>query len=129
MKYSPQIYAQTLIEAVKDSKDCKAAAKNFWHLLNKNNQGKDLDRVIEALDEESAKLNHKTFVRVYSNTKLTDIETQQITAKLIKKGFAKITIKNIIKNNIIGYIVKIEDNIIDLTLENKVEKLKKVLTK
>lgn len=129
MKYSPKIYAQTLIEAVKDSKDCKAAAKNFWHLLNKNNQGKELAQVIEELDGESARLNGDTLAKVYSATSLTESETKQILTKLTQKGFKSVIIKNIIKNNITGFVIKIEDKIIDITLENKVEKLKKVLNK
>jgi F0F1-type ATP synthase delta subunit len=129
MKYSPKIYAQTLIEAVKDPKDCKAAAKNFWHLLNKNNQGKDLARIIEELDIESARQNGDVLAKVYSSATLTKDQSDKIQAELSKKGFKSVIIKNIIKNNITGFVIKIEDKIIDLTLENKVEKLKKVLNK
>lgn len=128
MKISPQQYAQVLVESVKEN-NISDIAKTFWHKLQKNDQYKDLSKVIIALDKEYAKLNNKVLVQVYSEKELDSEQLNSLEQKIAKKYSlqGKIIIRNIIKKNITGIIVKIDDTEIHLCLEDKINRLKSAL--
>lgn len=127
MKVKPQIYAQTLIESAK-SDNLKVLARKFWKVLQKNKQYRDLGQVIDALDVEQARIDNKILTKVYSKNALTEPESQTITEKLEKKFKKAIILKNIVGKNITGVIVEVEGKVMDLSVEDKINRLKKVIS-
>ena len=125
-KIKPEIYAKSLIESAKPD-NLKVVAKNLWHLLQKNKQYKDLSCIVESLDTEYAKSQKMILAKVYSEKALTEVELTSIKQKLTKKINKDIIIKNILKQNLVGFVVKVDDNVIDLSINGKVEDLKKLL--
>ncbi|MFA6963326.1 MAG: F0F1 ATP synthase subunit delta [Patescibacteria group bacterium] len=129
MKIKPQIYAKILIESAK-ADNLKVIAKNFWHMLQKNKQYKDLGRILEELEIESARSEGKTIAKVYSEKPLDENEILDITQKLSAKNpNTKYVIRNTAKSGTTGIIVKVEDKIIDLSAEGKIIKLREKLNK
>jgi len=146
MKLSPKIYAKLLLEVAlrghpelvsgshHAGTDIKKIAANFWHLLQKNKQHKDLRRILEALEVESAKAESKTIAKVYSEKELSETELKEIQTKLSLRAIPtdreakqSIIVKNIVKPNTTGIVTKIEDKIIDLSIEDKINQLRKAL--
>lgn len=129
MKISPQQYAQVLVESIKDG-NVKTIAKNFWLKLQKNGQHKDLSKILDALDQEYARLNGKVLAEVYSEKELT-ADQLKLTERKLKKQFDKeAIIKNIVnEKQTAGIIVKVNEEEIDLSLGNKMSRLKQILTR
>ncbi len=135
MKLKPQIYANLLIESLDGKVDTKKVAAGFWRLLQKNNQYKDLAKVLNELEIEYAKKEGKILAKVYSEKALTEIEIADIKQKLSLRGVGlatrqsnNIMISNIIKKNWGGVTVEVDDKIIDLSSKGKIEKLKQSLS-
>jgi F0F1-type ATP synthase delta subunit len=126
MKISPKIYAKSLIESAQDN-NLKNIATKFWYILQKNKQYKDLTKVMDAIDEQAAEKENKVLVKIYAKESPSEAELQILTEKIEKKLGKKIITK-ILSSNITGYLIKADDKIIDLSLENKVNRLKKILT-
>lgn len=126
MKVKPQIYAQALIESAR-SDNLKVVARKFWKVLQKNKQYRDLGQVIDALDVEQARIDDKILAKVYSKNALTDLENQTISEKLEKKFKKPIILKNIVGKNITGIIIEIDGKIMDLSVEDKINRLKIIL--
>jgi F0F1-type ATP synthase delta subunit len=126
MKPTPQIYAQTLISSVNE-KNLKTLAQSFWYKLQKNKQYRDLSKILSELDEQSAKNNGKILAKIDTKKELTETELQTLKEKLEKKYNMPVILKNIIGKNITGMIIKVDNQILDLSLENKVNRLKKIL--
>lgn len=137
MKILPKIYAETLISTA-NANNVKKIAANFWYKLQKNKQYKDLPKVLEMIDEEAAKAENKILVKIYSKNALSVTKTETmasrgnsvlgIITKNLEKRFGKeVIIKNITGKNITGLVVKVGDKIIDMSLENKIDKLRKIL--
>jgi len=125
MKISPRIYAKSLVETA--GKDNEKVARRFWHILQKNKQYRDLPKVLDAIDEEYAKLNGLGVAQVFSSAALALDEQAEITKRLETKFGYKVFLKQTIKPNLTGLMVKLNNQIIDMTLENKTEKLKNIL--
>ncbi len=130
MKLSPTIYAQLLMAGVKEKTDQKKLVANFWSLLQKNKQYRDLSKILDALDLEYAKEQNALAVTVFSAEMMDSKQEQEIRIGLKAKfGNKEIILKNIIKNGLIGYIVKIDGKEIDLSVNDKVNRLKKIINK
>ncbi len=124
MKISPQQYAQILISGLEDG-DAKDIAEKFWHKLQRNNQYKDLPKILLCLDSEYAKQNGKILVQVCSSKVLDENQIKEIREKLTKKLGKELILNNVIvPNQTAGIVVKIDDTEIDLSLKNKVNRLK-----
>jgi len=126
MKYTPQQYAQALIEGLKE-KDCKKIAAKFWQKLQENNQYGELSKIIESIDEEYARISNKVLARVYSSKELTEKEIKNVESKINKRLKKEVFLKQIIKNNVTGLIVKVDDKEIDLSLEGRINSLGQAL--
>jgi len=127
MKIKPQQYAQVLIAGLKDG-NAKDIAEKFWNKLQRNNQYKDLSKILECLDSEYAKQNNKILVQVYSSKALDEVGIKEIREKLTKELGKELILNNeIVPNQTAGIIVKIDDTEIDLSLKGKVNKFKQAL--
>jgi len=127
MKLTPKTYAQMLIAKAGSNKH--ALASNFWFSLQKNNQYKDLPKIVAELDKEYAGENNSVFAEIVSENKLSENEIREIEAKLENLLRKKIISKNIIKENFgPGIVVKTDEMEIDVSSLGKVDKLKQILT-
>jgi F-type H+-transporting ATPase subunit delta len=127
MKIKPQQYAQILIAGLTED-NIKDIAKSFWYKLQRNNQYKDLPKILESIDLEFAKQNNKVLVQVSSEKELTEEQIKEIKEKLTKKFGKELVFKNTVApNQTAGIIVKADDTEIDLSLEDKVNQLKNAL--
>jgi F0F1-type ATP synthase delta subunit len=126
MKHSPKTYAQMLIG--KAGSDKHALASKFWFALQKNNQYKDLTKIVAELDKEYARENNSVFAEILSENKLSDTEIKEIDDKLAKLLEKKIISKNIVKDGFgPGIIVKTDEMEMDVSAFGKVESLKRQL--
>jgi len=146
MKITPQQYAQVLIASMKDG-NVSDVAKSFWRKLQKNGQYKDLSKIMNTLDKEYAKANDKVLAEIYSEKELSNEQIKSLEQKIAKeyssndsKKFKtdsshpaasnnKIIIRNIIKKDITGIIIKVNGTEINLSLESKVNRLKNAFSK
>jgi len=127
MKHKPQTYAEALVEGLSSKTDLKKAARSFWYSLQKNNQYRDLKKILNEIDLAEAKKEGKKLAKVYSEKKLSNKEIADISSKVSKKINAKIVVSNIIKDNWSGIVVEVDDKVIDLSTRGKIEKLSKIL--
>ena len=127
MKLKPTIYANLLIESLDGKTDTKKVAAGFWRLLQKNNQYRDLAKILNELEIEYAKKEDKILAKVFSEKVLNDAEITDIEHKIATKTGQKVIISNIIKKNWGGVTVEVDDKIIDLSSKGKIEKLAEVL--
>lgn len=129
MKIKPEIYAQTLIDAISENKTTKEnIAKHFWYSLQRNGQYKDLNNILDRLNQVYADKTGSIIAEVYSVKTLEESELIKIKQKLEIKYKKKIILENIVRKNMIaGFIVKIEDTEIDLSLKGKITRLKQLL--
>ena len=129
MKIKPEIYARTLIEAVfSNQRNQSNIIRSFWFSLHRNGQYRDLNKIIDKIDQEYAKIEDAIFARVYSSSALSENEISQIKQSVSRKYNQKVILENIVKKNLIsGVVVKIDDREIDLSIANKIERLKQKL--
>jgi F0F1-type ATP synthase delta subunit len=126
MKIKPEQYAKRLAESAKSSNE-EEIAKKFWLLLQKNKQYKDLPKILELLDIESAKAEDKVLVRIYSSQSLSKEDLKTLSDKIEKMIEKKPLIQFSCKPNITGIVAKYDGKIIDLSVEEKVSKLRRLL--
>lgn len=117
----------------------KTLARNFWFVLQKNNQYKDLPKIVAELDKEYARENNSVFAEIISENKLSDNEMADINKKISvmlsgqptadhPKGEKKIISKNIVKENFgPGIIVKTDEMEMDVSAIGKIDKLRQQL--
>lgn len=129
MKIKPEIYAQILLDSIETKADTKKVAAKFWTLLQNNKQYKDLPKIFASLDELYASSKKQVLVQVETDHKLTASETQLISDRLKNKLGKEVLLKEIIKKNTVGYVIKVDGKITDLSLSGQVERLKRNLQK
>ena len=128
MKHSPKIYAQTLVGTIDDKSDIKKIVRNFWYMLQKNNQIKELQNIIDAIPDAHAIKNNLIYAKVYSAEPLSIDTKNDIIKKLEIKFNQKIYLEEIIDSKLkAGIIVKVDDKIIDFSLTGKIKRLKQHL--
>lgn len=127
-KIKPKIYADLLLEAIKEKADNKKVAANFWQILQKNKQYKDMSKILDLLDQEYAKQNGMVLAKVFSETKLDEATVTEIKNKIEKKFDQKVSIRNIVKENWGGVTVEVDDRIVDLSILGKINNLKRKLS-
>lgn len=124
MKISPKIYAKALVESA--GRDNKNIAARFWASLQKNKQYKDLPKILDLMDEVAAERDGKILAKIYGKNELSEPEKKTISEKLEIK-FEKQVILKFYPANVTGIVIKVDDTIVDLSVENKINRLKKVL--
>ncbi len=127
MKYTNQLYAQALAQSLNDAHDNKQIAKDFWYVLQKNKQYRNLRKILDNLDEIGASSEGKTLVKVYSGKELDDSTRQEIMNVMKKKITGSLKIVEIVDKNILGIILKYNDKILDLSISGKINRFKQTL--
>jgi F0F1-type ATP synthase delta subunit len=126
MKLTTKQYARILINNASGSN--AAIVQKFWFALQKNNQYKDLPKIVAELDKEYARENDSVFAEIISENKLSDDEIREVEVKLENLLRKKIISKNIVKENFgPGIVVKTDEMEMDVSALGKVESLKRQL--
>lgn len=126
MKLSSKQYAKILIN---NAGDKKLLARKFWFSLQKNNQYKDLPKIVAELDKEYARENGSIFAEIISENKLSGDEINEIEVKLEQILRSKIISKNIVKENFgPGILVRTDSLEIDMSAVGQIDKLKQKLS-
>lgn len=107
-------------------KEISPQVLNFLKIIAEKNKFKEFDGIVKAFKEKSDELEGIKHITVTSAIELKDEYKKLITDKLNKKLNKKTETNWITDENIIGgLIIKIDDNIIDTSVKNKLDKLMK----
>lgn len=99
---------------------------NFLKILIEKKRFNELDQIIQCFAVEVDDINNIKRVEVVSAIELTDDRKQRLTEKLKTKLNKQVSINWTLDNDIIGgLIIKIDDDVIDNSLKNKLENLSK----
>lgn len=131
MKISNENYAKALLASISGpNNQMSKIARGFWRTLQKNNDHRRLAKIIDCLEEEAARQNKQTILRVYANYKLSTEQIAEIKTWAKKKYKTEIIVKDIFDRHCThGIKIKINDQLINLTLSAKINRLKQVIEK
>ncbi len=100
--------------------------RDFLKILIEKKRFKELEGIVAAYQEELDKINNLQRVEVISAVELDDNSKQRIIEKLQKKLQKNVIAQWQTDEEIIGgLVVKINDDVIDSSLKNKLENLSK----
>lgn len=130
MKYSAKNYAQALMESLEsaDPKDENQILDNFVKILAENN---DL-RLFEQISDEFHKLDLNkqgiSQVEVTTAHPISRENEQQIIRQLNKIVKGNLELKKKVDEQLIGgVVIRVDDRMIDASVKNNLEQLKKEL--
>ncbi|HRY82805.1 MAG TPA: ATP synthase F1 subunit delta [Candidatus Moranbacteria bacterium] len=133
MKITATQYAKTLYEMTekKSQKEIDNVMENFVKVLAKNNQLKFKKNIIAKFEEIYDRENGIVTAQVVSREKLESGMIKKITDFLKSKYKAKeVVVENKIDENIKGgIIIKVGDEVLDGSVINQLNNLKKMLVK
>ena len=99
---------------------------NFLKVLINKKRFNELNNIIQAYSDELDKINNIKRVEVISAVELSNEQMQKLTEKLQNKLKKNVIITRSLDRDIIGgLIIKIDDDVIDNSLKNKLENLSK----
>lgn len=100
---------------------------NFLKILADKKRFNELNEIVQAYSDKVDEINNIKRVEVTSAVKLSDNQKQRVTEKLEQRLEKNVIINWALDKEIIGgLVVKIDDDIIDSSLKNKLEKLSKI---
>ncbi len=99
---------------------------NFLKVLINKKRFNELNNIIQAYSDELDKINNIKRVEVISAVELSNEQMQKLTEKLQNKLKKNVIITRSLDRDIIGgLVIKIDDDVIDNSLKNKLENLSK----
>jgi len=124
MKISAKKYAEALLDAT-EKENLSEVAEKLWYKLQKDNNYKELPKILENLKVVYAENKDLILTKVSSPAPLKDEEIQNIN-KIIKDTFKKNAyIDNIIDPTLeFGYRIEALNKVFDNTFSGKMNKLK-----
>lgn len=125
MKFSPRKYAKALVEAL-DSKEAdeKGVIKNFLLVLQKRRNLKLLPKIQSAFEEEWNKKHGIVHMEVTYPSKFPEA-LKQLEESLAKALGKKVSLKEKPSSNIIGgYLIRVNDMLIDGSLDGQLNQLR-----
>lgn len=132
MKISVNQYAKALYASVekKSAEDVDGAVVNFFKILQKNNQLKLVNKIIEKFSDIWNKENGIVEAEVISREKLSGELAVKINDFIKEKYSAKeVIIKNIVDEEIKGgVIIKVGDEVMDGSVSGQLSRLKECLS-
>ena len=128
MKIKLVDYADTLIDVLDEKTDLSSVAKNFWKILQRNGQIKELPKVLELLDEAYAKRNNMSVAYVTSNEALSEETREMIIKNIESKSKNKVLLKEKVNPDLLaGIIVRFSGEEYNFSVQNQIFKLKQHL--
>jgi len=128
-KINSKLYAQALYDAVKETSNQDFIIKNFTKLLFEHNQLSRVNEIISEFKKIYNKNENMIDAEVTSSHRLAEDEKTQII-NLIKelKNADKVVLNEIMdKRNLGGVRISFDDIIIDGTINNKLNIIKKAV--
>lgn len=126
---NPSIQNETKFEIIDEIFKNKINDKlvNFLKILVEKNRFNEFNQIIQAYSNKTDNINNIKRVEVISAIDLTEDQKSRINEKLHTRLQKNIVAKWTTDENIIGgLIIKYDDNVIDNSLKNKLEKLSKI---
>lgn len=126
---NPAISADTKFEIIDEvfKNDLSEKVLNFIKILVEKNRFNEFEQIVQAYSDELDKINNLQRVEVISAVELSDNQKQKINEKLQQKLQKNIFVNWVQDKEIIGgLVIKIDDEVIDSSLKNKLEKLSKI---
>ncbi|WP_234122314.1 F0F1 ATP synthase subunit delta [Clostridium hydrogenum] len=103
---------------------------SFLLLLIEKKRIHEVSGILNQLNEIALEKANKVIAEIKTVIPLTDNEREQLKDKLEKKYNKTIILKEVIDKEIIGGVyVRVGDDVIDGTIKNKLESMKKVMLK
>ena len=99
---------------------------NFLKILIDKKRFNELNQIIQAYSNEVDNINNIKRVEVISAIEITEDRRQRLIEKLQNKLQKNVIVNWVLDNEIIGgLVIKIDDDVIDNSLKNKLENLSK----
>jgi F-type H+-transporting ATPase subunit delta len=130
MKYSPKQYAQALMEALENSspKDESLVLDNFVKVLVENSHLRMFEEISEEFHKLELRKKGLKQVEVTTARPITQENQHGIIQELNKIVKGNIELKKKVDENLIGgVIIKVDDQMLDASVKNDLEQLKKEL--
>jgi F-type H+-transporting ATPase subunit delta len=97
---------------------------NFLKIITEKGRFNELEQIVQAYKDEVDNIRNIKRVEVISVVELSEEQKQRLIEKLEKRIKAKVLVNWEKNEDIIGgLVVKFDDNVIDTSLKNKLEKL------
>lgn len=126
---NPSISLQTKYEIIDEifKKELNEKVLNFIKILVEKNRFNEFNQIIQAYSDELDNMNNIKRVEVVSAVELSDSQKQKTIEKLQMRLNKEVKVNWALDTNIIGgLVIKIDDDIIDTSLKNKLDKLSKI---
>lgn len=126
---NPSISLQIKYEIIDEifKKELNEKVLNFIKILVEKDRFNEFEQIIQAYSNEQDELNNIKRVEVVSAVELSENQKQKTIEKLQTRLQKEVKVNWTLDTNIIGgLIIKIDDDIIDTSLKNKLDKLSKI---
>lgn len=126
---NPSVSLQIKYEIIDEifKKELNEKVLNFIKILVEKNRFNELNQIIQAYSNELDEMNNIKRVEVVSAVELSDEQKQKTIEKLKMRLNKEVKANWTLDTNIIGgLVIKIDDDIIDTSLKNKLDKLSKI---
>lgn len=122
---SLQIKYEILDEIFK--KELSEKVLNFIKILVEKNRFNEFEQIVQAYSDEVDQNNNIKRVEIVSAVELSDNQKQKAIEKLEARLQKRVKVGWTVDTSIIGgLIIKIDDDVIDTSLKNKLDKLSKI---
>ena len=120
-----QIKYEILDEIFK--KELSEKVLNFIKILVEKNRFNEFEQIVQAYSDEVDQNNNIKRVEIVSAVELSDNQKQKAIEKLEARLQKTVKVGWTVDTSIIGgLIIKIDDDVIDTSLKNKLDKLSKI---
>ncbi len=126
---NPTISLETKYEILDEifKKELSEKVLNFIKILVEKNRFNEFEQIIQAYSDEIDVINNIKRVEVVSAIELSEIQKQKTIEKLQNRLNKEVKVNWAIDTNIIGgLVIKIDDDVIDTSLKNKLDKLSRI---
>jgi len=129
MKLSDKDYAKIIVQAMQEGRNPKQIAPILWYELSQKHKLKNLNQIIDLAHEIVAEKENRITAVLYSTDRLNEDQKNQILFFLKNKFKKQITIKEELDSTIgAGVVIIANGYIYNLSLKNKIQQLKKVIS-
>lgn len=126
---NPSVSLQVKYDIVDEifKKELDEKVLNFVKILIEKNRFNEFSQIIQAYSDVLDEANNVKRVEIVSAIELSDTQKQKTINKLKAKLNKEVKVDWTLDTGIIGgLVIKIDDNIIDTSLKNKLDKLSKI---
>lgn len=126
---NPTISLDTKYEILDEifKKELSEKVLNFLKILVEKNRFNEFGQIVQAYQEEVDKNQNIKRIEVVSAVELSDNQKQKVIEKLQTRLNKKAEVNWTLDTTIIGgLVIKIDDDVIDTSLKNKLDKLSKI---